>query len=72
MKEIKTTVYRLACAGFAEKDGTMTNSGSLVQWKNIAFLHQPACLDQDVVARFSSKCASSNKAEGASSRADFD
>jgi formate dehydrogenase major subunit len=26
MKNIKTTVYRLACAGFAEKDGSMTNS----------------------------------------------
>jgi len=26
MKTINTTVYRLPCAGFAEKDGSMTNS----------------------------------------------
>src|SRR5205807_3606021 len=26
MKKINTTVYRLPCAGFAEKDGSMTNS----------------------------------------------
>jgi formate dehydrogenase major subunit len=32
MKEIKTTVYRLACAGFAEKDGSMTNSARWLQW----------------------------------------
>src|SRR5260370_831838 len=26
MKQIQTTVYRLPCAGFAEKDGSFTNS----------------------------------------------
>jgi formate dehydrogenase major subunit len=52
MKNIKTTVYRLACAGFAEKDGSMTNSSRWLQWKNIA-LPTPgqARLDQDIVAQ---------------------
>jgi formate dehydrogenase major subunit len=52
MKEIKTTVYRLACAGFAEKDGSMTNSARWLQWKNIA-VPPPgqARLDQDIVAQ---------------------
>jgi formate dehydrogenase major subunit len=52
MKEIKTTVYRLPCAGFAEKDGSMTNSQRWLQWKNIA-LPPPgqARLDQDIVAQ---------------------
>jgi formate dehydrogenase major subunit len=36
MKAIKTTVYRLPCAGFAEKDGTFVNSARWLQWKNIA------------------------------------
>src|SRR5262249_25877005 len=34
MKTIQTTVYRLPCAGFAEKDGTFTNSSRWLQWKN--------------------------------------
>jgi len=52
MKNIKTTVYRLACGGFAEKDGSMTNSARWLQWKNIA-LPPPgdARLDQDIVAQ---------------------
>jgi formate dehydrogenase major subunit len=52
MKSINTTVYRLACAGFAEKDGSMTNSARWLQWKNIA-LPPPgqARLDQDIVAQ---------------------
>ena len=52
MKDIKTTVYRLACAGFAEKDGSMTNSARWLQWKNIA-VPPPgqARLDQDIVAQ---------------------
>jgi formate dehydrogenase major subunit len=36
MKAIQTTVYRLPCAGFAEKDGTFVNSARWLQWKNIA------------------------------------
>ncbi len=52
MKQIKTTVYRLPCAGFAEKDGTMTNSARWLQWKNAA-LPPPgdARLDQDILAQ---------------------
>ena len=52
MKNIKTTVYRLPCAGFAEKDGSMTNSARWLQWKNAA-VPPPgdARLDQDIVAQ---------------------
>jgi formate dehydrogenase major subunit len=52
MKNIKTTVYRLPCAGFAEKDGSMTNSARWLQWKNVA-LSPPGDgrLDQDIVAQ---------------------
>jgi formate dehydrogenase major subunit len=52
MKQIQTTVYRLPCAGFAEKDGSMTNSARWLQWKNAA-LPPPgdARLDQDIVAQ---------------------
>jgi formate dehydrogenase major subunit len=52
MQNIKTTVYRLPCAGFAEKDGSMTNSARWLQWKNVA-VPPPgqARLDQDIVAQ---------------------
>jgi formate dehydrogenase major subunit len=52
MKTIQTTVYRLPCAGFAEKDGSMTNSARWLQWKNAA-VPPPgqARLDQDIVAQ---------------------
>jgi formate dehydrogenase major subunit len=52
MKTINTTVYRLPCAGFAEKDGTFTNSARWVQWKYAA-LPTPAVakVDQEIVAR---------------------
>jgi formate dehydrogenase major subunit len=52
MKSIKTTVYRLPCASFAEKDGTMVNSARWLQWKNAA-LPPPgqARLDQDILAQ---------------------
>jgi formate dehydrogenase major subunit len=52
MKKINTTVYRLPCAGFAEKDGSMTNSARWLQWKNAA-LPPPgdARLDQDILAQ---------------------
>src|SRR5207253_8303415 len=51
MKKIQTTVYRLPCAGFAEKDGTFTNSARWLQWKNAA-LPMPgnSRLDQAIVA----------------------
>jgi formate dehydrogenase major subunit len=65
MKDIKTTVYRLACAGFAEKDGSMTNSARWLQWKNIA-VPPPgeARLDQDIVAQIFLKVRDLYKAEG--------
>jgi len=51
-KTIQTTVYRLPCAGFAEKDGSMTNSARWVTWKYAA-VPPPgdARLDQDIVAQ---------------------
>src|SRR6266850_4104098 len=51
MKKIQTTVYRLPCAGFAEKDGNFVNSARWLQWKNAA-LPPPgdARLDQEILA----------------------
>ncbi|HSS78244.1 MAG TPA: molybdopterin-dependent oxidoreductase, partial [Thermoanaerobaculia bacterium] len=65
MKKINTTVYRLPCAGFAEKDGSMTNSSRWVQWKNAA-LPPPgqARLDQDIVAQIFLKVRELYKKEG--------
>jgi len=65
MKNINTTVYRLACAGFAEKDGSMTNSARWLQWKNVA-LPPPgqARLDQDIVAQIFLKVRELYKKEG--------
>ena len=52
MKQIQTTVYRLPCAGFAEKDGTFTNSARWLQWKNAALPLPGDCrLDQAIVAQ---------------------
>jgi formate dehydrogenase-N alpha subunit len=52
MKKIQTTVYRLPCAGFAEKDGTFTNSARWLQWKNAAVPMPGDCrLDQAIVAQ---------------------
>ena len=52
MKKIQTTVYRLPCAGFAEKDGTFTNSARWLQWKNAAVPMPGDCrLDQALVAQ---------------------
>jgi formate dehydrogenase major subunit len=65
MKKINTTVYRLPCAGFAEKDGSMTNSSRWLQWKNAA-LPPPgeARLDQDIVAQIFLKVRELYKKEG--------
>ena len=51
-KTINTTVYRLPCAGFAEKDGSRTNSARWVTWKYAA-VPPPgqARLDQDIIAQ---------------------
>jgi formate dehydrogenase major subunit len=52
MAQIRTTVYRLPCAGFAEKDGTLVNSQRWLQWKYIA-LDPPgdARRDQEILSR---------------------
>src|SRR5436190_1509006 len=52
MKQIRTTVYRLPCAGFAEKDGTFVNSARWLQWKNIAVAPPgDARVDQEILSR---------------------
>jgi formate dehydrogenase major subunit len=65
MQKINTTVYRLPCAGFAEKDGSMTNSSRWLQWKNVA-LPPPgeARLDQDIVAQIFLRVRQLYKKEG--------
>jgi len=65
MKNIQTTVYRLPCAGFAEKDGSMTNSARWLQWKNAA-VPPPgqARLDQDIIAQIFLKVRELYQAQG--------
>jgi formate dehydrogenase major subunit len=65
MKKINTTVYRLPCAGFAEKDGTFVNSARWLQWKNIA-VPPPgeAKMDQEIVARIFLKVRELYRQEG--------
>src|ERR1700732_152606 len=65
MKQIQTTVYNLPCAGFAEKDGSMTNSARWVLWKNTA-VPSPgdARLDQAIVAQIFLKVRELYKKEG--------
>ena len=65
MKNIKTTVYRLPCAGFAEKDGSMTNSARWVTWKYAA-VPPPgdARLDQDIIAQIFLRVRDLYKKEG--------
>src|SRR5271163_1146312 len=64
-KNIKTTVYRLPCAGFAEKDGSMTNSARWVTWKYAA-VPPPgqARLDQDIIAQIFLRVRNLYKKEG--------
>ncbi len=64
-KKIQTTVYRLPCAGFAEKDGTFVNSARWLQWKNAA-LPPPgqAKVDQEVLARIFLKVRDLYQKEG--------
>jgi len=65
MKQIQTTVYRLPCSGFAEKDGTFTNSARWLQWKNAALPVPPGCrLDQAIVAQIFLKVRELYKKEG--------
>jgi formate dehydrogenase major subunit len=65
MKDIKTTVYRLPCAGFAEKDGSFTNSARWLLWKNAAVPTPGDCrLDQAIVAQLFLKVRDLYKKEG--------
>ena len=65
MRDIKTTVYRLPCAGFAEKDGTFVNSARWLQWKNVA-VPPPgqAKVDQEILARIFLKVRELYKKDG--------
>src|SRR5207248_404082 len=65
MKATQTTVYRLPCAGFAEKDGNFVNSARWLQWKNAA-LPTPgeARLDQDILAQIYLKVRDLYQKEG--------
>jgi formate dehydrogenase major subunit len=65
MKGIQTTVYRLPCAGFAEKDGSFTNSARWLQWKNAALPPPGDCrLDQAIVAQIFLKVRELYQKEG--------
>jgi formate dehydrogenase major subunit len=65
MSNIKTTVYRLPGAGFAEKDGTFVNSARWLQWKYVA-LPPPgqAKVDQEILAGIFLKIRDLYKTEG--------
>src|SRR5579872_755905 len=65
MKNIKTAVYRLPGAGFAEKDGTFVNSARWLQWKWAA-LPPPgeARFDQEILARIFLKVRELYRKEG--------
>jgi len=65
MKQIQTTVYRLPCASFAEKDGSFTNSARWLLWKNAAVPVPGTCrLDQAIVAQIFLKIRDLYKSEG--------
>jgi formate dehydrogenase major subunit len=65
MKQIQTTVYRLPCAGFAEKDGSFTNSARWLLWKNTALPTPGDCrLDQAIVAQIFLKLRELYKKDG--------
>jgi formate dehydrogenase major subunit len=65
IKNIKTEVYRLPGAGFAEKDGTFVNSARWLQWKWAA-VPPPgdAKLDQEILARIFLKVRELYQKEG--------
>ncbi len=65
MKSIQTTVYRLPCAGFAEKDGSFTNSARWLQWKSAALPTPLGCrLDQAIVSQIFLRVRDLYKKEG--------
>jgi formate dehydrogenase major subunit len=64
-RNIKTEVYRLPGAGFAEKDGTFVNSARWLQWKWAAVpTPGDARLDQEILARIFLKVRDLYKKEG--------
>src|SRR5256886_841461 len=65
MKNIKTEVYRLPGAGFAEKDGTFVNSARWLKWKYAA-VPPPgqAKVDQEILARIFLKVRELYQKEG--------
>ena len=65
MKQIQTTIYRLPCAGFAEKDGSFTNSARWLIWKNAAVPMPGECrLDHGIVAQIFLRIRDLYKKEG--------
>jgi formate dehydrogenase major subunit len=65
MKNIKTEVYRLPGAGFAEKDGTFVNSARWLQWKWAAVpTPGDAQLDQAILAKIFMKVRELYQKEG--------
>jgi formate dehydrogenase major subunit len=63
--KINTEVYRLPCAGFAEKDGTFVNSARWLQWKWAAVpLAGDSRTDQEIVARIFLKVRELYQKEG--------
>jgi formate dehydrogenase major subunit len=65
MANIKTEVYRLPGAGFAEKDGTFVNSARWLQWKWAAVpTPGDAKLDQEILARIFLKVRELYQKEG--------
>jgi anaerobic selenocysteine-containing dehydrogenase len=64
-QQIRATVYRLPCAGFAEKHGSFTNSARWLLWKNTAVPLSADCrLDRGIVARIFLKARELHKKEG--------
>ncbi|HSM87442.1 MAG TPA: formate dehydrogenase-N subunit alpha [Candidatus Limnocylindrales bacterium] len=65
MANIKTEVYRLPGAGFAEKDGTFVNSARWLQWKWAAVpTPGEAKVDQEILARIFLKVRELYQKEG--------
>lgn len=64
-RQINTTVYRLPCTGFAEKDGSFTNSARWLQWKYAA-LPPPGDtrFDHDILAQIFLKVRDMYKRDG--------
>ena len=65
MAQIKTEVYRLPGAGFAEKDGTFVNSARWLKWKYVAVpTPGEAKVDQEILSRIFLKVRELYQKEG--------